>query len=203
VYARSVTFHGRPGTTDAGITFLKKEAAPLLDTLEGCQGLSILVDRETGKCIATSMWENEAAMRASDEPLRSIRDRARDIFGGSMQIDEWESAVVVHAAHGDCCRVSWLQGDVDAMTESFEVGVLNRLELAREFCSASLLVNRAAGLGCVTTAWATRAAMEASRSWANDMRSRTASDAGGEIVAVHEFDLAYARTSAHETSVGS
>ena len=53
-------------------------------------------------------------------------------------------------------------------------------------------MNRSTGLGCATTAWETRAAMEASRSAADDMRSRAASDAGGEIVDVHEFDLAYA-----------
>jgi len=41
-------------------------------------------------------------------------------------------------------------------------------------------------------AWETRAAMEASASAADDMRSRAASDAGGEIVDVHEFDLVYA-----------
>jgi hypothetical protein len=34
--------------------------------------------------------------------------------------------------------------------------------------------------------------MEASRSSADDMRSRAASDSGGEILDVHEFDLAYA-----------
>jgi hypothetical protein len=34
--------------------------------------------------------------------------------------------------------------------------------------------------------------MEASRLAADGMRSRVVSDAGGEIVEVHEFDLAYA-----------
>ena len=34
--------------------------------------------------------------------------------------------------------------------------------------------------------------MEASRPSADDMRSRAAKDADGEIVEVHEFDLAYA-----------
>ncbi len=53
-------------------------------------------------------------------------------------------------------------------------------------------MNRSAGLGCATTAWETRVAMEASRASADDMRSRAASDAGGDIVDVHEFDLAYA-----------
>jgi heme-degrading monooxygenase HmoA len=192
VYARSTTFHGRPDNVDAGITFVKDEAGPMLEQIEGCRGLSMLVDHETGQCVATSSWENEEAMRASDEQLRPIRDRGRDILGGSMQVDEWEIAVMHRTHHGECCRVSWLRGDLDAMTETIRAGILPELEQTPGFCSASLLVNWSAGLGCATTAWETRAAMEASRSSADDMRSRAASESGGEIVDVHEFDLAYA-----------
>lgn len=192
MYARSTTFHGRPGNIDAGITFIEGEAGPMLVKIEGCRGLSMLVDRETGHCIATSSWEGEAAMRNSDEQLRPIRDRGRDILGGSMQVDEWEIAIMHRSHHGECCRVSWLQGDLDSMTETMRVGILPELERTAGFCSASLLVNRSTGLGCATTAWETRAAMEASRSAADDMRSRVAADAAGEIVDVHEFDLAYA-----------
>jgi len=192
VYARSTTFHGRPDNIDAGIAFVKNEAGPMLERIEGCRGLSMLADNATGMCIATSSWETEAAMRASDEQLRPFRDRGRDILGGSMQTDEWEIAVMHRAHHGECCRVSWLQGDLDAMTETLRVGILPELERTPGFCSASLLVNRSTGLGCATTVWETRAAMEASRASADDMRNRTASDAGGEVVDVHEFDLAYA-----------
>jgi quinol monooxygenase YgiN len=192
VYARSTTFHGRPDNVDAGITFVKDEAGPMLEQIEGCRGLSMLVDHETGQCVATSSWENEEAMRASDEQLRPIRDRGRDILGGSMQVDEWEIAVMHRTHHGECCRVSWLRGDLDAMTETIRAGILPELEQTPGFCSASLLVNWSAGLGCATTAWETHAAMEASRSSADDMRSRAASESGGEIVDVHEFDLAYA-----------
>jgi heme-degrading monooxygenase HmoA len=192
VYARSTTFHGRPDSIDAGIAFVKNEVAPMFDKIEGCRGLSLLADRTTGMCIATSSWESEAAMQASNERLRPMRDRGRDIFGGSMQVDEWEIAVMHRTHHGECCRVSWLQGDLEAMTETFRVGILPRLEQTTGFCSASLLLNRSTGLGCATTAWETRAAMEASRSAADDMRSRAASDAGGEIVDVREFDLVHA-----------
>lgn len=192
MHARSTTFHGRPENIDAGIAFVKNEVAPTLDQIEGCRGLSMLVDRESGQCIATSSWEDEAAMLASDQRLRPIRDRGRDILGASMQVDEWQIAVMHRSHHGECCRVSWLQGDLDAMTANFRAGVVPELEQTSGFCSASLLVDRSAGLGCATTAWETRAAMEASRSAADDMRMRAASDASGEIVDVHEFDLAYA-----------
>jgi quinol monooxygenase YgiN len=192
MHARSTTFNGKPENIDAGIAFVKNEAGPMLDKIEGCRGLSMLVDRETGQCIATSSWDNEATMLASDEQLRPIRDRGRDILGASMQVDAWEIAVMHRTQHGECCRVSWLQGDLDAMTETFRDGILPQLEQTAGFCSASLLVDRSAGLGCATTTWESHAAMEASRAATDDMRSRTASDAGGKIVDVHVYDLAYA-----------
>jgi heme-degrading monooxygenase HmoA len=121
-----------------------------------------------------------------------MRERGRDILGGSLQVDEWEIAVMHREHHGQCCRASWLQGDLDAMTEAFRARILPDLEQTPGFCSASLLVNRATGLGCATTVWEDRAAMEASRASADEMRRRTAGESRGEIVDVHEYDLAYA-----------
>jgi heme-degrading monooxygenase HmoA len=192
VHARSTTFHGIPGHIDAGVVFARTEAAPLLARTEGCLGLSVLVDRETGQCVATSSWQDEDVMRAADERLRPIRERGRDVLGGSIQVDDWEVAVMHRTRHGECCRVSWLQGQLDDLTETFRVGVLPRLEHTPGFCGASLLVNRSTGLGCATTVWETRAAMESSRSSADDLRRLAAGFAGGEVVDVHEFDLAYA-----------
>jgi hypothetical protein len=56
------------------------------------------------------------------------------------------------------------------------VPILPRPEQTQGFCSASLLVDRSTGPGCATTAWETRAAMEASGSAANDMGSRVADE---------------------------
>lgn len=192
MHARSTTFQGNPDKIDAAIAFVENEAAPMMDGIDGCRGLSLLVDRQTGHCIATSSWESEAAMQAGNEQLRPMRDRGRDILGGSMQVDEWEIAVMHRSHHGECCRVSWLQGDLDAMTETFRAGILPQLEQTHGFCSASLLVNRSTRLGCATTTWESRAAMRDSRSAADDMRMRAATDSGGQILDVHEFDLAYA-----------
>ncbi len=192
MYARSTSLKGNPANIDAGIAFVKDEVWPQLERTDGCRGLSLLADRETGHCIATSSWDTEEAMRDSDGQLRPSREQARDMLSGSMEVDEWEIAVMHRNHHGECCRVSWLKGDLDAMTETFRVSLLPDLEQTSGFCSASLLVNRSTGVGCATTTWETRAAMEESRLAADDMRSRAASDSGGEIVDVHEFELAYA-----------
>lgn len=192
MFARSSTFHGKPANIDAGLRFVQDEAGPLLDGTEGCRGLSLLVDRETGYCIATSSWDSEEAMRDSDEPLRSLRDRGKDLLGGSLQVDSWEITVMHRTHHGECCRVSWIEGDIDALAETFRTAIMPRLEEIDGFCSASLLVDRSARLACATTAWESRDAMEASRTTADDLRTRAADDAEGLVVEVHEFDLAYA-----------
>jgi len=192
VHARSTTFHGKPENVDAGIRFIMNEVAPALEEIDGCRGLSLLVDRETGHCIATSSWESEATMLGSNDQLRTIRERGRDILGATMQVDEWEIAVMHRMEHGECCRVSWLQGDLDTLTETFRVALVPRLDETPGFCGASLMIDHEAGVGCSTTVWESRAAMEASRAAADDMRARAATDSGSEIVDVHEFDLAYA-----------
>lgn len=192
MHARSTTFHGRPGNVDAGIAFIKNEVGPMLDQIEGCRGISFLVDRESGQCIATSSWESATAMQKSDDELRPMRDRGREILGGSMQADVWEIGAMHRTDHGQFCRVSWIEGDLEALTETFRVALLPQLDEVPGFCSASLLLNRRAGLACVTTAWESRAALEASSTLANEMRNRAAGDAGGAILDVQEFELAYA-----------
>ena len=118
----------------------------------------MLVDRETGQRIATSSWENEAAMFAGEDQLRPIRDprsRAGTLWAPPDRWT-WEIAVMHRTNRNECCRVSWLQGDHGAMTETFRIGILPELERTAAFCSASLMVDRSAGLGFATTAWETR-----------------------------------------------
>lgn len=192
VYARSSTFHGRPGNIDAGIRYVQTEVGPTLDRTEGCVGLSLLVDRDTGYCIATSSWVSEESMNAADAMLRGVRDRGRDILGASMQVDSWEIVAMHRTHHGSCCRVSWIEGDVDTLTETFRVALLPQLERMDGFCSASMMVDRMSGLGCVTTAWESPETMDASATMADEMRERAAEEASGMVVEVHCFDLAYA-----------
>ena len=50
---------------------------PALLAVEGCRGLSLLVDRSTGRCIATTSWDDEQLMRLSEDQVRPLRDRVR------------------------------------------------------------------------------------------------------------------------------
>jgi quinol monooxygenase YgiN len=196
MFARSTTIQGAPDAVDRGITYIRDEVMPTLTAMEGCVGMSLLVDRESGRCIATSAWRDEATMRASAEALASLRERGGEILGGSPQVEEWEVAVMHrdHAsADGACCRVTWARPrDMDATIEMWRTQLLGRFEQMAGFCSASLLVDRARGITCGTVTYDSQGAVMASREGAREIRDMVAREMGVEFLDVAEFDLALA-----------
>lgn len=197
MHARTTTFEARPGTIDDGIAFCRDEVLPLIQGIDGCVGLSMIVDRDSGRCIATSAWESQETMRASDAQVRSIRERAAEIFGASPRVEEWEIGGL-HRDHrsgdGACSRVSWMEGnpaDADRLVDIFK-DLLPTLESWDGFCSASMLFDRDTGRAAITTTWDSRSAMEKSRTKADQTRAKAAEDSGGRIADVEEFELVLA-----------
>ena len=75
MYARSTTIQAQPSSIDDGIAHVRDEIMPALQDMAGCIGVSLLVDRQSGRCIATSAWETDEAMRDSADQVTPIRDR--------------------------------------------------------------------------------------------------------------------------------
>jgi len=198
VHARSTTIRAQTSNIDAGIAHIRDEVMPALSDIDGFIGLSLLVDRDSGRCIATSSWQSEEAMRDSAGQVTSVRNRAAEIFGGSSDVAEWEIAVL-HRAHmapeGARTRVTWtdLQGaDPDRAIDTFKMSALPRLEELAGFCSASLLVDRASGLGCSAVSYDSRAALDASRDPGSVIRESVMAQTGIRMTEVAEFELAIA-----------
>lgn len=66
MYARTTTLQSNTDSIDAGIANVRDNVMSELQGIDGYVGLSLLVDRASGRCIATTAWETEEAMRASD-----------------------------------------------------------------------------------------------------------------------------------------
>ena len=198
MHARTTTVDAGPGMLDAGLAYIRDEVFRTVTNLPGCIGMSLVADRASGRCIATSAWESEEAMRATESTVLPLRERAADIFGSMPQVEEWEIAVM-HRDHttgeGACVRSTWLQGapaDVDRSTDVFKLTTLPALEEFAGFCSASLLVNRATGRALATIVYDSPQAREAARQGASALRERTSTEMGAGIEAVREFDLVLA-----------
>lgn len=199
MHARSTTVQAHRDSIDAGIAHLRDEVLPALLDVEGCSGLSLLVDRESGRCIATSSWQSEEAMHAGEDRVRPIRERASESFGGVRpQVDEWEIAVLHrdHPAHdGACVRVTWMRfrsGQADRGIETYKTTALPAAELLEGFCSASLLVDRESSIAVSSVTYNSAETMRRSRERAGSIRASAAREADLEILEVGEFELALA-----------
>jgi heme-degrading monooxygenase HmoA len=198
VYARSTTFMAMPESIDAGMAEVRDNVMPMITRMDGCIGLSMLVDRSSGRCIATSAWRSEEAMRATDEELRPIRERLGEMLGGSPQVEEWEIAVL-HRDHqsmeGACVRVTWMRvdpADLDRAIDVYRLASLPKAEELAGFCSASLLVDRSSGRAVSSVTYDSVQAMESNREAAAALRSAGSKEAGAELLDVGEFELALA-----------
>ncbi|MFC4786206.1 hypothetical protein ACT8ZV_17125 [Nocardioides sp. MAHUQ-72] len=193
MFARSTTVKGDPGAIDDGIRYIRDEVMPAVTALDGCLGLSLVVDRETGLCIATTSWETEEAMVASRAGIAPMRERGGEVLGGSPQVEEWEVGAMHrdHTSHdGCCCRITWTHAnDPETVTDSWRANVLPRVEAMDGFCSASFLLDRVTGRTCGTVTFDSRAALEASREAAAAIRERAVREMGVEILDVAELDL--------------
>jgi hypothetical protein len=183
---------------DDGIAFCRDEVFPLCRELPGCVGLSMIVDRESGRCIVTTSWDSAESMRASATRVQPIRQRAGEILGGTAEVAEWEIAVM-HRDHrtmdGACARVTWLQGDAAAMDRAADVvklALMPEIETFDGFCGMSFLMNRETGMAVSSLAFDSRAAMEGSRGRAKEIRTRVSGEARLKIMEVAEFELALA-----------
>ncbi|BDY31585.1 hypothetical protein [Mycolicibacterium mageritense] len=198
MFARSTTITARTDCIDAGIAHIRDEVMPALDALDGCVGLSLLVDRESGRCIATTAWRSEHAMHASAAALAPVRHRAVEVFGGTATLDEWEIAVVhreQYSAPGACVRATWLRArpeQFDRAIEFYRTSVLPDMEELDGFCSASLMIDRATGRAVSSATFVDRDAMDRNRDQARALRTTRLRDLGADQLDVGEFELALA-----------
>jgi quinol monooxygenase YgiN len=204
VYARSTTIQGQPSSIDDGIAHVRDEVMPAVLATDGCVGLSLMVDRQSGRCIATTAWQSKEAMHASEEKIRPIRDRAAEIFGGTATVDEWEIAVLRRdhrSGEGACVRATWIQVDpaqLDRTIDIYKMVTLPALEGLEGFCSASLMVDRADGRAVSSVVYDSIDAMQRNREQAQGVRAASTKEMGAELLDVAEFELAIARLNVPE-----
>ncbi|MFE7797822.1 hypothetical protein [Nocardia sp. NPDC057440] len=199
MYARSTTIAAQSSSIDSGIAYLRDEAMSTMPELEGWVGLSLLVDRASGRCIATSAWESEAAMHDSRGRVQAVRSGLAQALNGQIDlVQEWEIAVMHRdqlSSDGACTRCTWVQagpGEIDRLIDMFKMSVLPEAEMMDGFCSSSLFVDRATDRAVGAMVWANRESLDNSREQANRIRTAAMQKAGASVLEVAEFELGFA-----------
>ena len=199
MHARTTIVQGDPARIEEAIAQVRDEVMPTVTAMEGCVGLSMLCDRDTGRCLVTTAWQSEEAMAATASQVAPLREDATRTLGATTSdVLMWEVAVV-HRAHqvpeGACARVTWLHADPDIAdrgVDMFRMGVLPRVQEFEGFCSASFMIDRAAGRAVGVVVFDSRANVEASRDATTQIRERVTQELGATVDEISEMDVVLA-----------
>ena len=205
MFARSNTVRGDPEALSSGMAYVHDKVMPAVTQMDGCVGISMLADRDSGRCIITTAWADNAAMQASAEGVRPLRERAMEMFKGSVEVNEWEIALL-HRVHetgdGSCARVTWTTGDpagLDAMIDALRMTQLSKMEELPGFCSVSLMVDRQSGRAVTAVTFESRAAMMAVQDRSTAMREGFLQSMNRESMEGAIFDVVLAHLRVPET----
>jgi quinol monooxygenase YgiN len=180
---------------DDVIAYARDEVLPALQGMSGCVGMSMLCDRDGGRCIITSAWADETAMHASEQSVVDFRRRAAELMGGEYDTQVWEIAVM-HRLHdspeGACTRVIWGRRSPEQMgsnLEDFRMVMLPRMEELPGFCSVSLMVDRDSGRTVTSVTYASADMMRQADAMADAMREQFARAVAMDITDMAEMEL--------------
>jgi hypothetical protein len=198
MYARSTTIHGDPMMMDDGIAYVRDTVMPAIHQMAGSVGLSMLCDRESGRCIVTTAWRDEMSMHDTEGAVHDMRQRAAEIMGGPADVQEWEIALMhrMHEAHnGACTRVIYGSLEMDRLDDvisTMRMSLLPRMEELPGFCAVSHMIDRETGRSATAVTYDSRADMLAANEQAVALRQEFTSSVGMEVTGIAEFDLVLA-----------
>jgi len=199
MYARSTTMRVDPQAVDRVIGYVRDDMMPLLEGMPGYVGVSLLCDRETGKCIGTTTWDTEEAGRASADAVGASRDRGIQMMGATTpEVQEWEVAAMHRmrdTSEGACARLIWArgeQGQMDRILDAWRTTIPPQLEQMPGFCAVSALVNRDTMRAVAAVSYESREAMDRSADQGLAIRDKFAATMGFEITDVEEYDIVLA-----------
>jgi heme-degrading monooxygenase HmoA len=83
MHARMTTLTLDPSRIDDAVGRLESDEVPMWRQIDGFKGFTLLVDRQSGKVVATSYWQSEEAMSASEDEVAPSRERAAETGGAT------------------------------------------------------------------------------------------------------------------------
>jgi heme-degrading monooxygenase HmoA len=87
VHARVSIFEGaNPDHIDEMLRQVQEQVLPQAKQMDGFKGLIALGDRQSGKTLGITFWENEEAMRASEEAANRMREESAEATSGGQTI---------------------------------------------------------------------------------------------------------------------
>ncbi len=91
--ARVITSKADPDLTDQWVQLTRDVLVAASKAQEGYRGYVALYQREEGRAMAVTLWEDEGSERASDAVSAPSRSAFADAVGAEVSVDVYEVAV--------------------------------------------------------------------------------------------------------------
>lgn len=93
MFARVTVSQVSPKRVDESIRYAREQIIPKAKAMTGFKAGYWLADRKTGKGVTITLWETEAAERASQATAGQIREQVQKAFGTQMlSVEAYEVA---------------------------------------------------------------------------------------------------------------
>jgi heme-degrading monooxygenase HmoA len=113
MYARVTTIEGAPDKMDDASRHVQEQTLPQLQQMDGFKGFAALGDRHSGKLLGVAFWENEEALRATEEAVSNVRSGAAEAAGGTVAgVEQYEVFVFEAPSAGPVSGVTDTVGGV-------------------------------------------------------------------------------------------
>ena len=92
--ARVTTIEGSPERMGDATRHVQEQTLSQLRQIDGFKGLVDLGDRNSGRLVGVAFWEDEEALRATEQAVSGVRGGTAEAVGGSVAgVEEYEVLV--------------------------------------------------------------------------------------------------------------
>jgi heme-degrading monooxygenase HmoA len=113
MHARLTTIEGSPDRMDEATRHVQEQTLSQLRQMDGFKGFVALGDRNSGRLLGVTFWEDEEALRATEQAASGVRGEAAEAVGGSVAgVEEYEVFVYEAPSTGPVSGVTDTVGGV-------------------------------------------------------------------------------------------
>jgi hypothetical protein len=184
-----------PVKVEDGIAFVRERVLPLVDSLPGSRGLGMWVNRETGDVVVNTVWDDRAAMEASESRVTDLRAEAASVLGATAVRVELAEPVVVWQAGADqpgyWARAVEMDVPTDRVEEAialFRDEMLSRVQQIPGVNTIVYSANRDTGHTMLNVTYRSKAELDAGREAGNTLRASVVDRLGAGEPTVREME---------------
>jgi heme-degrading monooxygenase HmoA len=203
MWVRGTRLRAAPDKVDALIDEFVKQTVPQLKQIPGNAGSVLLVNRQAGDCVALTYWRDRAALDGSETAATGLRNTTAQKSGATVaEVQRYEVALMERTGPpepGHFVRVVRFSGDAARADEGLTFlrsTVLPQLKSINGFRALICGIDRANGLGIISTVWNTLADLNASDAKIAQVRQDAVGRFGARDVTIDVYEGVYVELAA-------